>query len=980
MKYVAIRIRRRARPAVLLGLVFGMLLSAGTVLADGGVTGTYTGLGPNDRVSGTLDGGSETFRAGTMKFELTDGTLISTFCTDLLHHVSSGDTFSTSDEVMACPMRWLLLHYPPRQSGYSPWPDRGDALASIDQEMAARQASVWHFSDGFLPDAGTTIGARAWDIINSVPDEPCNDDQPEITLTPASVANPIGSVQTFTVNVTLGGEPVAGQVVNLSADLGTLSDDTVTTNAAGEASFTLTHDTEDTISHITASTEMPLPVGTIFVGVEPNNQKLVLGEAVPGLVQTTAVAAWTGTGAVSTVSYDDYNMNGEHDAGEPLLEGWTILLYKFEGGEWTLVGSDLTDENGLVHFGSLSTGDYRVGEVKPLGWYATTPARYEFTLEPDESLFYAFGQIKLPIVIGHVYHDDDSDQVFDTGELTLEGWDLQLYRADGSIVVGMQGATDGEGKVIFSSHPDRDPPEILPQTYYVRETLQEGWYTTTGISQTVTLGPSDIGHAWLGNDVVEPALRLEKTGPAFAHVGDVISYTLAVTNEGNVALEDVGVDDPMLGGAVCDLGTLEPGESDNCQVPFTVPAGLDPVDNTATSSGTDAFWGSEATDSDDASADILHPALDLSLVASPEEIYAGQEVELTFEVTNTSDDTTLYDVVIIHDGGTPGDPSDDQEVCTISELAPGETVICEALHTGQDTTTFTGTATGYDLIGGEAQDQTEVTITLDADGDYDNDGIPDDIEGTDDADGDGTPNFLDLDSDGDGISDEVEGTGDADGDGSPNFLDLDSDGDGIPDEIETADDADGDGTPNFLDLDSDCDGIPDEIETADDADGDGTPNFLDLDSDGDGITDEVETADDADGDGSPNFLDLDSDGDGIPDEVETADDSDGDSTPNFLDLDSDNDGLQDSEEWSTGPTDPLVGCTADDPTCSNNDADGDGTPNFLDTDSDDDGISDEEEGTGDDDGDGIPDWLDPDPVLPEPRYYYTFLPLILTNP
>ena len=41
-----------------------------------------------------------------------------------------------------------------------------------------------------------------------------------------------------------------------------------------------------------------------------------------------------------------------------------------------------------------------------------------------------------------------------------------------------------------------------------------------------------------------------------------------------------------------------------------------------------------------------------------------------------------------------------------------------------------------------------------------------------------------LDSDGDGLSDAVEGTGDADGDGTPNYLDTDSDNDGYSDLLE----------------------------------------------------------------------------------------------------------------------------------------------------------------------------------------------------
>lgn len=68
--------------------------------------------------------------------------------------------------------------------------------------------------------------------------------------------------------------------------------------------------------------------------------------------------------------------------------------------------------------------------------------------------------------------------------------------------------------------------------------------------------------------------------------------------------------------------------------------------------------------------------------------------------------------------------------------------------------------------------------------DTDNDGIPDAIEGTQDADGDGIANHFDTDSDGDGLTDRFEGAGDADGDAIPNFLDVDSDADGLEDSVE----------------------------------------------------------------------------------------------------------------------------------------------------------------------------------------------------
>jgi len=53
----------------------------------------------------------------------------------------------------------------------------------------------------------------------------------------------------------------------------------------------------------------------------------------------------------------------------------------------------------------------------------------------------------------------------------------------------------------------------------------------------------------------------------------------------------------------------------------------------------------------------------------------------------------------------------------------------------------------------------------------------------------------------------------------------------------------------------------------------------------------------------------DTDGDGISDFIETADDADLDGIPNYLDTDSDGDGISDADEYSSGPSDPIVSCT-----------------------------------------------------------------------
>lgn len=99
---------------------------------------------------------------------------------------------------------------------------------------------------------------------------------------------------------------------------------------------------------------------------------------------------------------------------------------------------------------------------------------------------------------------------------------------------------------------------------------------------------------------------------------------------------------------------------------------------------------------------------------------------------------------------------------------------------------------------------------------------------------------INQDDDGDGIANGFEGSGDFDGDGIPNFLDLDSDNDGIPDSVEGIGDFDFDGRMNFVDYDSDGDTLWDADEGTGDLDGDGHPNFLDPDGDGDGVFDIIE--------------------------------------------------------------------------------------------------------------------------------------------
>ncbi|MCB0047531.1 MAG: hypothetical protein KDD92_19055, partial [Caldilineaceae bacterium] len=200
--------------------------------------------------------------------------------------------------------------------------------------------------------------------------------------------------------------------------------------------------------------------------------------------------------------------------------------------------------------------------------------------------------------------------------------------------------------------------------------------------------------------------------------------------------------------------------------------------------------------------------------------------------------------------------------------------------------------------------------------DGDSDGQADasvDVNEEPNSDGDGVPDYRDLDSDNDGINDVAEagyGAFDGDNDGMVDVSGTnDSDGDGIQDGVDGAPgvfgdaadpaplDTDGDGIPDYRDQDGDNDGIPDSEEGSGnvDTDGDGVPNSRDLDSDNDGVNDVDEGGDgalDTNDDGQINSDDTgfaDDNGDGQADasvDAEEEPDGDGDSVPDYRDLDS----------------------------------------------------------------------------------------------
>ena len=232
-------------------------------------------------------------------------------------------------------------------------------------------------------------------------------------------------------------------------------------------------------------------------------------------------------------------------------------------------------------------------------------------------------------------------------------------------------------------------------------------------------------------DAACPRVQVEKTlaspasGPA--HVGDTVTYDIAVTNSGNTTLTTVPItdtydtnyliyaglanpptdnnaDDGTLNWSdiTASLGDIGPGETKHVTVSFTAKAGTqslpgDVTTNTATVSGAQDQNGHIAPpDSDTEDVEISNPSIAIvkeRALPVPPDQYAtvGETVRFTITVTNTGDTilntvplTDTYSTMYLTFSGanpSPDDSANDGQLnwSNIGPLNPGDstTVVVE---------------------------------------------------------------------------------------------------------------------------------------------------------------------------------------------------------------------------------------------------------------------------------------------------------------
>ena len=187
------------------------------------------------------------------------------------------------------------------------------------------------------------------------------------------------------------------------------------------------------------------------------------------------------------------------------------------------------------------------------------------------------------------------------GELTVVFDDDDL--CDDGTLTGPTGDVANVGKL------DKGETWVYLCQHLITAQDQDPLPNTARVTGTDKYGNTDSDESSAEVNVIHPAIDIEKTGPATATVGDALSYTLTVTNPGDVpfASQQVIVTDPKCEappagpntGSDATPGQLDPGDTwtYTCTAQTAgQPAGT--FVNTANVTGKD-FIGRRSTDTDD---------------------------------------------------------------------------------------------------------------------------------------------------------------------------------------------------------------------------------------------------------------------------------------------------------------------------------------------------------------------------------------------
>ncbi len=327
-----------------------------------------TGLGSDVNTFSAPPQLSGRYYAGTFVGSV-DGSAAQFYCIDIGHHLQFNSAYEAGGNTNS-KITYILNNYFPHKS----FPYTG-SLSNKKEEAGAVQAAIWWFSDGLNTDdilntsdnSNETLKNRAFEIIADA-DANAHDVKPVQTLViniPEGQSFATGTpIQFYVETYNEDNSPVSGVEISVSVTDGSLSQTSVTTNAAGVAGpITLTPSGASTT--ITANGVITIPQGTTFHNVaHPDaRQELVIATPVIAEKEITESLNW----------YDDIDLSVEKTSNQITVKDGDIVIYQVtvtNDGQTTATGVKVSDILPDILTFNSANGDYdkdsgvwNVGEV-----------------------------------------------------------------------------------------------------------------------------------------------------------------------------------------------------------------------------------------------------------------------------------------------------------------------------------------------------------------------------------------------------------------------------------------------------------------------------------------------------------------------------------------------------------------------------------------------------------------------------------------
>ena len=371
-------------------------------------------------------------------------------------------------------------------------------------------------------------------------------------------------------------------------------------------------------------------------------------------------------GSIGNLVFEDLNNNGIRDAGDPGEPGVTIELLDGDGNAILDASGNpittITDADGFYEFTDLEAGDYRVRSSLPAAHFFTAQdAGNDDTIDSDVdstglSSVMTLGEGEnnptVDVGIAHfadlgdtVFFDNNGDGIQDAGEAGVANVVVNLLDGSGNPVLDDTGApvsttTDANGNYAFN--------ELRPGDFQVQfvaptgtgftvqnvgdDALDSDANPTTGLSQVVSLVSEEnnttIDAGLINNEADLVTVKTLNSGDATPEEGDIVTFEIAVTNNGSgiatsvfltdflptglTATEDNGIVsqgsyDPATG--IFGIGTLQAGESATLFLEGTVDVGQggNTITNFTTAATGDQVDPSTAGDDLNESVDVVRP-------------------------------------------------------------------------------------------------------------------------------------------------------------------------------------------------------------------------------------------------------------------------------------------------------------------------------------------------------------------------------------